>query len=133
MCCYMQEVRQREETIKIWTDMWLGNDTMPMDAIFTEDVVYTECWGNKYNGREEIRRWFADWHKNNSMALWKVSEFIHQNDKTVVKWHMEAESADGITTRALDGLYLVEWDNAGRIRSLEEYGAAPRKKQPYRG
>ena len=34
-------MRQREETIKIWTDMWLGNDTMPMDAIFTEDVVYT--------------------------------------------------------------------------------------------
>lgn len=124
-------MRQREETIRIWTEMWLGDDTMPMDAIFTEDVVYSECWGNEYTGREEIRRWFLDWHKNNRMIAWRVSQFLHDEDKTVAKWHMEAEAADGITTRTIDGLYLVEWDDSGRIRVLEEYGASPSKKHPY--
>lgn len=123
-------MRQREESIKIWMDMWLGDDIMPMDAIFTEDVSYSECWGNVYNGREEVRRWFADWHKNNRMTEWKALHFIHQADKTVATWHMEAESADG-AARVLDGLYLIEWDDTGRIRSLEEYGTSSVKKHPY--
>lgn len=126
-------MRQKEEIIKIWTDMWLGDDTMPMDAIFTEDVVYIECWGNEYNGREEIRRWFTDWHKNNKMLLWKVSQFIHKNDKTIAKWHMEAETVDGAAARTMDGIYLIEWDKNGRIRSLEEYGSSAQKKRPYQG
>lgn len=126
-------MRQREETIRIWTDMWLGDDAMPMDAIFTEDVVYHECWGNEYTGREELRSWFEDWHKNNRMNVWNVTRFVHEADQTVAKWHMEAEAADGITTRKMDGLYLVEWDDSGRIRALEEYGASPQKKRPYHG
>lgn len=125
-------MRQREETIKIWFDMWLGDDAMPMDAIFTEDVVYTECWGNEYTGREQIRRWFTDWHKNNRMIVWKASQFLHDEDKTIAKWHMEAEAADGITMRIMEGVYLIEWDDSGRIRALEEYGAASFKKHPYR-
>ena len=71
-----------------------------------------------------------DWHKNNKMSAWKVSQFIHREDKTVAKWHMEAEAADG-AVRVLDGLYLIEWDDSGRIRSLEEYGTSSVKKHPY--
>lgn len=123
-------MRQREETIKVWFDMWLSDDVMPMNALFTEDVVYTECWGNQYFGKEEIGRWFQDWHKNNRMNIWKVNRFMHTEDKTIVEWHMEALAKNG-TTRWMDGVYIVEWDENEQIKSLREYGANSRMIRPY--
>ncbi len=123
-------MRQKEEIIRIWFDMWLGEDVTPMDAIFTDDVTYVECWGHQYIGKKEIRQWFADWHKNNQMQVWNVKQFIHESDKTVVTWHMEAVAKDG-SLREIEGVYLIEWDDAERIRALEEYGASSRKTRPY--
>lgn len=123
-------MRQREETIKVWFDMWLGDDITPMNAIFTDDVKYTECWGNQYFGKEEIDQWFEDWHKNNRMNVWKVKQFMHTEDKTIVEWHMEALAMNG-TTRWMDGVYVIEWDETERIKALREYGANNRTTRPY--
>lgn len=123
-------MRQREETIKVWFDMWLGDDITPMNAIFTDDVKYTECWGNQYFGKEEIDQWFEDWHKNNRMNVWKVKQFMHTEDKTIVEWHMEALAMNG-TTRWLEGVYVIEWDENERIKALREYGANSRTIRPY--
>lgn len=123
--------RQREETIKVWFEMWLSDDITPMHALFTDDVVYTECWGNQYMGKEEIDKWFEDWHKNNRMNVWDVKRFIHAEDKTIVEWHMEALSMNG-TTRWMDGVYVIEWDeDSEQIKSLREYGASNRMTRPY--
>ncbi len=73
-------MRQREETIKIWTDMWLGNDTMPMDAIFTEDVVYTECWGNKYNGGKKSA---AGLQTGTKTTAWLCGRFRNSSIRTI--------------------------------------------------
>lgn len=123
-------MRQREETIKIWFDMWLEDDPTPMGAIFTDDVEYTECWGNQYVGKKEISQWFEDWHKNNDMDIWTVKRFIHVEDKTIAEFHMEALSKNG-TPRWMDGAYVIEWDDSERIKSLREYGANSRSVRPY--
>lgn len=123
-------MRQREETIKVWFEMWLGEDITPMAAIFADDVEYTECWGNQYQGKEEIGRWFADWHKHNQMNVWDAKKFIHAEDKTIVEWHMEALSMNG-GARWMDGIYVIEWDANEQIKSLQEYGANSRKMRPY--
>ena len=124
-------MRQREETIKVWFDMWLGDDISPLDAIFSEDVFYSECWGLEYKGLNEIRCWFEDWHKHNEMVVWEIKEFIHESDKTIALWHMEAEAKNG-NLRRLEGAYIVEWQG-DKIQSLLEYGANCRKRRPYRG
>lgn len=123
-------MRQREEIIKMWFDMWLSEDTTPMQAIFTDDVEYTECWGNQYFGNEEIGKWFADWHENNTMQVWDAQQFLHAEDKTVVSWHMEALAKNG-TPRWMDGVYVIEWDDSERIKALREYGANSRNIRPY--
>ena len=35
---------EREKIIRLWFDMWLKQQDLGMDKIFTEDVVYTESW-----------------------------------------------------------------------------------------
>ena len=124
-------LRQREEKIKVWFEMWVGEDITPMSAIFADDVEYTECWGYQYIGKDEIKAWFEDWHKNNVMEAFYAKEFLHMDDnKTVVKFKMEALTKSG-TDRWMDGVYIVEWDEDDCIKSLEEYGEGSRKTRPY--
>ena len=37
-------MNEREKIIHLWFDMWLKQQDLGMDRIFTEDVVYTESW-----------------------------------------------------------------------------------------
>lgn len=37
-------MNEREKTIRLWFDMWLNQQDMGIDDIFTEDVIYTESW-----------------------------------------------------------------------------------------
>ena len=123
-------LRQREEKIKVWFDMWVGDDITPMEAIFADDVQYTECWGFEYFGKKEIGLWFEDWHKNNVMEAFYVKDFIHTDDKTIATFRMEALAKSG-APRWMDGVYIIEWDDNDKISSLEEYAENYRKTRPY--
>ena len=37
-------MNEREKIIRLWFDMWLKQQDLGIDKIFTEDVVYTESW-----------------------------------------------------------------------------------------
>ncbi|MBQ5589790.1 MAG: hypothetical protein IIU70_06570, partial [Anaerotignum sp.] len=79
----------------------------------------------------EIKDWFEDWHKNNVMEAFYAKDFLHMDDnKTVVRFKMEALTKAG-TERWMDGVYIVEWDDDDKIKSLEEYGEGSRKTRPY--
>lgn len=45
-------MNEREKTIRLWFDMWLNQQDMGIDDIFTEDVIYTESWSPQYNNRK---------------------------------------------------------------------------------
>ena len=45
-------MNEREKTIRLWFDMWLNQQDMGLDDIFTEDVIYTESWSPQYNNRK---------------------------------------------------------------------------------
>lgn len=44
-------MEERERRIHLWFDMWLQQQDMGIDDLFTEDVLYTESWGPQYNNR----------------------------------------------------------------------------------
>jgi len=50
-------MNEREKTIRLWFDMWLNQQDMGIDDIFTEDVIYTESWSPQYNNRIPVARW----------------------------------------------------------------------------
>ena len=53
-------MNEREKTIRLWFDMWLNQQDMGIDDIFTEDVIYTESWSPQYNNRKTVKHWFQD-------------------------------------------------------------------------
>ena len=40
--------------------MWLNQQDMGIDDIFTEDVIYTESWSPQYNNRKTVKHWFQE-------------------------------------------------------------------------
>ena len=53
-------MNKREKIIRLWFDMWLIQQDLGIDEIFTEDVVYTESWGPKYEDRKTVKHWFHE-------------------------------------------------------------------------
>lgn len=53
-------MNEREKTIRLWFDMWLNQQDMGIDDIFTEDVIYTESWSPQYNNRKTVKHWFRN-------------------------------------------------------------------------
>ena len=53
-------MNEREKTIRLWFDMWLNQQDMGIDDIFTEDVIYTESWSPQYNNRKTVKHWTED-------------------------------------------------------------------------
>ena len=52
---------EREKIIHLWFEMWLCQQDLGIDDIFTEDVEYTESWGTKYTDRRTVKHWFDEW------------------------------------------------------------------------
>ena len=48
-------MNEREKIIRLWFDMWLKQQDLGIDKIFTEDVVYTESWCPKYENLKTVK------------------------------------------------------------------------------
>lgn len=97
---------QREEIIRLWFDMWLRQEDLGMDDIFTEDVVYTGNWGPKYEDRATVKHWFQEWNTRGKVLAWDIKQFFHKGDQTVVEWYFENKMQAG-AVEAFDGVSLV--------------------------
>ena len=42
--------------------MWIKQADLGIDDIFTDDVIYTESWGPKYENRKTVKHWFDEWN-----------------------------------------------------------------------
>ena len=61
-------MNEREKTIRLWFDMWLNQQDMGIDDIFTADVIYTESWSPQYNNRKTVKHWFQDWNTRGTVS-----------------------------------------------------------------
>ena len=65
-------MNEREKTIRLWFDMWLNQQDMGIDDIFTEDVIYTESWSPQYNNRKTVKHWFQEWNTRGTRTRRKI-------------------------------------------------------------
>ena len=123
--------QQREQRIRLWFDMWLQARDLGMEEIFAPDCVYVESWGPRYVGRDMVAHWFQEWNTRGRVVRWDIRQFFHKGDQTIVEWSFRNEMNDG-RVEEFDGLSLVQWDEAGRIAFLREFGCNTRNYDPYR-
>ena len=123
--------QQREQRIRLWFDMWLQARDLGMEEIFAPDCVYVESWGPRYVGRDKVAHWFQEWNTRGRVVRWDIRQFFHKGDQTIVEWSFRNEMNDG-RVEEFDGLSLVQWDQAGRIAFLREFGCNTRNYDPYR-
>lgn len=65
-------MNERERIIRLWFDMWLKQQDLGIDDIFTEDVVYTESWSPKYQDRKTVKHWFNEWNTRGKVLIWDI-------------------------------------------------------------
>lgn len=124
-------MERREETLRLWFDMWLQKRDLGISQIFSEDAVYVESWGPEYHGRERIRLWFEEWNRRGTVLVWDVRQFFHRDSQTAVEWYFANRMEDGREER-FEGMSLVQWTRDGRIRLLKEFGCNVNRYDPYR-
>ena len=98
-------MNERERIIHLWFDMWLKQQDLGIDSIFTEDVIYTESWSPKYESRKTVKHWFDEWNTRGKVLVWDIEEF--------------------------DGISLIVWTENNKIMELKEFGCNLNTYNPY--
>lgn len=122
---------KREETIRLWFDMWLQKTDLGISDVFTADVHYMESWGPEYHGAQAVKHWFREWNTRGTVVQWDIRQFFHKGDQTIVEWVFKNEMDNG-TVEAFDGLSLIVWTADDRICLLKEFGCNENRYDPYR-
>lgn len=52
-----------EKMIWKYFQCWLDKDIDAVKDIFSEDIIYSECYGSVYKGIGQIIRWFENWKR----------------------------------------------------------------------
>lgn len=120
----------REETIRLWFDMWLQGTDLGIRDIFSDDAVYIESWGPEYRGAARIKHWFDEWNTRGTVLQWESKQYFHKGNRTVVEWYFKNRMRDG-QTEAFDGISLIEWTENGKICFLKEFGCNINRYDPY--
>lgn len=123
-------MKEREQIIRRWFDMWLRGEDTGIADIFAADAVYIESWGPEYRGAAAIRHWFAEWNTRGKVLTWDIRQYFHREDQTVVEWFFRNRMNDG-REETFDGLSLVKWTADGRIAFLQEFGCNLNRYDPY--
>ena len=107
-------MNEREQIIQLWFKMWLTQQDLGMDDIFAEDVIYTESWSPKYNNRQVVKHWFNEWNTRGKVMEWKIKQFFHKDNQTVVEWYFKNEMNNG-NIEEFDGMSLIVWTADNKI------------------
>lgn len=123
-------MNEREKIIRLWFSMWLQQRDLGIDDIFTEDAVYVESWGPKYENRRAIKHWFNEWNTRGRVIIWDIKQFFHNGESTVVEWYFKDSMHSG-AVEEFDGMSLVKWTAENKIRFLKEFGCNINNYNPY--
>ena len=48
---------------KKYFQAWIDKNIDYLAIVFSEDIIYSECYGPEYHGLKQIFNWFHDWNK----------------------------------------------------------------------
>lgn len=118
-----------EATIRKYFQAWIEADPEPVKEVFSENILYSECYGPEYRGLAQIIRWFEDWNTRGRVLEWTIKRVIEQEKTLVAEWYFRYEY-DG-KTDAFDGVTIADFDDDNRIVKLCEFQSKAEHCFPY--
>ncbi|BFL39735.1 nuclear transport factor 2 family protein [Agathobaculum massiliense] len=123
-------MNEREQTVRLWFDMWLQAEDRGITSIFAPDCIYTESWGPEYHSAAQVKHWFEEWNTRGRVLVWDILRFFHAENHTAVEWRFKNQMLDG-RVEEFDGFSLIRWTADGKIASLKEFGCNIHIYDPY--
>lgn len=120
---------QKEDIVKSYFKSWVDKNIEPLGNIFSDDIVYSECYGPQYHGLPQVLKWFSDWNINGTVLKWEIKNFIHQGAFTAVEWYFECDYNNEIS--GFDGVSIIEFNKNMKIISLKEFQSKSEHNYPY--
>lgn len=121
----------KEKIIKEYFQSWVNNDISIIDKIFSENAIYTECYGPKYTSKKQILKWFKEWQEKGKVIAWSIKNTYEMDKILVVEWNFECIWEEKLSN--FDGVSIVEFGDNNRIINLREFESKSTHYYPYQG
>lgn len=119
----------KEKIIKEYFQSWVNNDISIMEKIFSDNAIYTECYGPKYTSKNQMLKWFKEWQEKGKVVAWLIKNIYEVDKILVVEWNFECIWEEKKSN--FDGVSIVEFDENNRIINLREFESKSTHYYPY--
>lgn len=82
---------QQEVIIRNYFKAWIDNDIETVKRTFAKGAKYSECYGPKYHGIQQILKWFEKWNQKGRVLEWTIKRVFQQNKTIIVEWYFKCE------------------------------------------
>ena len=117
------------KTIEKYFQAWIDVDLDTVKKVFSDDVIYTECYGPEYHGLSQIVRWFTDWNQKGRVLEWTIKRMVEQDKTIVVEWYFSCDYEGNVD--GFDGVTIADFNDSGKIFRLREFQSKPEHNYPY--
>ena len=118
-----------KEVIQKYFKAWLNVDNSVLSDVFSNDIIYSECYGPEYHGISQILKWFDEWNQKGRVLEWTIKRSIEKENTIVVEWFFKCEYEGNID--GFDGVTIADFNKEGKIKRLCEFQSKPDHYYPY--
>jgi hypothetical protein len=106
----------------------MDKDPSAIEEYFSDSIVYSECYGPEYRGKEQCLRWFKDWNNKGSVLAWEIKNITSIKDTCFVEWHFGCDYENKIAE--FDGVSIIKFKD-GKIIQIKEFQSKSEHYFPY--
>ena len=117
------------DVIKKYFQSWLDNDVEIVKQTFSENALYSECYGPEYHGLSQIVTWFENWNNKGQVLEWTIKRIFDQNQTLIVEWYFRCNYDGKID--GFDGVTIADFDKDMKIIKLCEFQSKAEHYYPY--
>ncbi len=108
---------------------WIEKDADILKTIFSDEIIYSECYGPEYHGIQQVLKWLIDWNKAGTVLEWSIKRFVSEGNTTVVEWYFKCNYNNVID--GFDGVSMIDFDGNQKIKVLKEFQSKAEHYFPY--
>ena len=109
-----------KELVQKYVDGWKDGDSTKITAPLSSDCIVIESHGPRYNGVEEVKKWFQNWRQNGVVLKWNVTSFyfLEKENTAFFEWDFACKTTE--KDHEFLGISVVQFSE-DKISFIHEY------------